>query len=430
MQDPKDLDLKPGEKSKKTAMLVVAGAFLMMFFANGITLATAGNYLVSVSTEFGVPISTISFYLTVQSLVMTCMIPFMGRMMALGNPRLVATISIVFQVVGYCLFSVWSAPWGFYISGALIGIGGACICFVATPLFINSWFRVNVGTYLGIVTIAPSVGQVIFNPICTNLIAAVGWRTTYLILGGIAAVGILTCALFLRNSPESYNLSAYGTETTDGHSPPALSGMIPGNVYRSTLFIPLIITTFILGYCVSVVTTMVPFVVTSGALTLAQAGLVGTVAAASMMVGKLVMGKMYDKFKIAPVTLFYTILQCIGFVLCVAVYTNTAFLFPAVVIMGIGIGGTGTITMPMVARILYGPKHYSQFYPKFTIAMGLATALSGFMNNYIYDVTGTYASIFYIMAAASVVGGLIIVYAQSQQAKILSQWDAPAPVKQ
>lgn len=408
-------------------MSVLIGCCVMMLCANGITMGTAGNYLVPVAEEFGTPISTIALYLTVQALVMMFLMPVMGTLMAKKNPRVIATICMAFQAAGYMLLSVWSAPWGFYISGALIGVGAACICYVAVPLFINSWFRTNVGMYMGIATIFPSIGQIIFNPISTSLIASIGWRGTYQILGAFAAVvGIVFCALCLRNAPSAYGMQAYGAEAAAGQAAPALSGMTPGEVYKSKVFVPLIIATFIFGYCVSVTATIAAFVMTSKALPLAQVGLAGMAVTAGMMVGKLVMGKMYDKFKIAPVTMLFAIFQCIGFVLCVMVYANKALLFPAMVILGIGMGGTGTITMPMVARILFGPKHYSVFYPKFTIAMGCAAALSGFLNNFIYDQTGTYTSIFYIMAAASIVGGLIIYYAQSKQNEIHRGWETPS----
>jgi hypothetical protein len=93
------------------------------------------------------------------------------------------------------------------------------------------------------------------------------------------------------------------------------------------------------------------------------------------------------------------------------------------VLIGIGIGGTGTITMPMVTRSLFGSKYFSSFYPKFTIAIGCSNALSGFLNNFVYDKTGTYASIFYIMAAASIISGLFVFYAQSKQSDVRKLWE-------
>jgi hypothetical protein len=79
----------------------------------------------------------------------------------------------------------------------------------------------------------------------------------------------------------------------------------------------------------------------------------------------------------------------------------------------------------MVTRTIFGPKYYSVYYPKFPIVNGIALAVVGFLNNYIYDVTGTYASIYYIMAGASLLGGFIVVYVQSQQEKLRQQWETP-----
>jgi MFS family permease len=412
------------QKSKTNAFLVLVGCCAMMLCANGIFMGTAGNYIVPVAREFGTQISTISLYLTVLGLTMMFFIPVMGRLMAKGHPRIVATICMALEAAGYLLFAFWPAPWGFYISGVLLGIGGACITYVAVPLFINSWFRINVGTFLGIATIFPSVGQLIFNPICTNLIVVVGWRMTYLIIGGIGAViGVLVVGLCLRNSPDSYGLQAYGSEASENQSIPVSSGMSPDKVYRSSIFIPLIITAFIFGYCVSVVSTISAFIMTAQALPAAQVGLGATAVAAGMMIGKIVMGKMYDKFKIAPVTMLFAVIQCVGFFVSAMVYSNHALLFPAMILVGIGIGGTGTIAVPMITRILFGPKHFAAFFPKFTIAIGCSNALSGFLNNYIYDMTGTYASIFYIMGGASIIAGFFIMYAQSKQSNLQKLWE-------
>jgi MFS family permease len=423
------------KKSNRTAMLVFIGCCMSMLFANGTIAGTKGNYSVPVANEFGTPISTISFFLTVQGIVMIFGTPIMGSLMVKKNPRVIATISAAFMAVGYLLFSVWHHPWGFYISGALIGIGSSCIIYVAVPLFMNSWFRASVGMYMGIALALSGVGQIFSNPISTYLFASVGWRSTALIIGGVAGTAsVLFCALCLRNKPESYGLRPYGADSasTAAGKPvsQAAGGMNPRDIYKSSVFIPLIITTFIFGYCVSVVPTITSFVMTLEILPTAQTGLATMTLAMGMLLGKVIIGRMFDKLKMVTVVLIFSVLQCISLVLTAMIYVNASLLFPALTLLGFCIGGTGTVAIPMVTRTIFGPKYYSVYYPKFPLVNGVALAVVGFLNNYIYDVTGTYGSIYCIMAGASLLGGLIIVYVQSQQEKLRQQWEPPATTDQ
>jgi sugar phosphate permease len=168
---------------------------------------------------------------------------------------------------------------------------------------------------MGIALAMSGVGQIFSNPISTYLFASVGWRSTALIIGGIAGtVGILSCAFCLRDKPESYGLKPYGADsasTVVGKSvPQAAGGMNPRDIYKSTVFIPLIITTFIFGYCVSVVPTITSFVMTLGILPTAQTGLATMTLAIGMLLGKVVIGRMFDKLRMATVVVIFSVLQC------------------------------------------------------------------------------------------------------------------------
>jgi MFS family permease len=288
---------------------------------------------------------------------------------------------------------------------------------------------------MGIALSMAGVGQIFSNPISTYLFASVGWRSTALIIGGIAGtVSVLSCAFCLRNKPESYGLKPYGADSASkAASKPgsqAAGGMNPRDIYKSVVFIPLIIATFIFGYCVSVVPTITSFVMTLGILPTAQTGLATMALAVGMLLGKVIMGRMFDKLKMATVVVIFSVLQCISLVFTAMIYISASLLFPALTLLGFCIGGTGTVAIPMVTRTIFGPKYYSVYYPKFPIVNGIALAVVGFLNNYIYDVTGTYASIYYIMAGASLLSGFIVVYVQSQQEKLRQQWEPPTIIAQ
>ena len=414
-------------KSKRTAFGVLFACCCLQFAANGICMGTAGTYMTYVAEAMGTPLSAISLYITVQGIVTMLTVPLIGRLMNTSMRRWVATLAMLAEVVGYTLLGVWDSPMGFYVSGAIIGLGGACITYTAVPLFVNSWFKTNVGTYLGIAVVWPGVAQMIFQPMVTNLCVSVGYQNTYFIMGAVAfVIGVIPAAIFLRNDPAQYQMEAYGSgqQAVSPQSAVAVKGMDAQSVYKSSLFVPLLIATFCFAYCMSISSLTSTFARTSGALSAANAGYAGTALAVGMIIGKFLIGKMFDKLPFGTSTIVFCVIQfiaCIGFVF-VYQFPTPALVLGLITLDGCAVGATGTVAIPYIVRATYGSKHYSSFYPKFTIVSGATPALCGFFNNWIQDVTGRLTIVFMLMCVFSVIGIIIVGIAQKRNAEMKAQW--------
>jgi len=68
------------------------------------------------------------------------------------------------------------------------------------------------------------VGTLLGAPPAAELIAAIGWRNTYLVLAGVAALGAVVAGSLVRRGPEHYGLGPDG----DAPAPRAPGGRLPG----------------------------------------------------------------------------------------------------------------------------------------------------------------------------------------------------------
>jgi predicted MFS family arabinose efflux permease len=73
-------------------------------------------------------------------------------------------------------------------------------------------------------------------PLAAELIEAVGWRKTYLVLAAVAAVGAIAAGALVRRGPEYYGLAPDGDVRAPGSPGGKLPGLSVGEAMRSRPF--------------------------------------------------------------------------------------------------------------------------------------------------------------------------------------------------
>ncbi|MBA7677116.1 hypothetical protein ES703_85364 [subsurface metagenome] len=106
-----------------------------------------------------------------------------------------------------------------YILYILVGIGGGFGGYISCTTVANNWFIKKRSLALGIFIACAGLGGFVFPPLTTSLIAAIGWRETWLVLAGLIIVlGVLLGGVVLvRNKPEDMG------QTPDGMPADAFS---------------------------------------------------------------------------------------------------------------------------------------------------------------------------------------------------------------
>ena len=108
---------------------------------------------------------------------------FGGRLQDRRGPRAAAFIGAVLVSLGFFLTSLTSSLTFLYVVfGVIVGAGNGFG--YATPMPVASkWFPDKRGLVVGMMVGGYGAGSAIIGPLATSLIASIGWRTTFRILG-------------------------------------------------------------------------------------------------------------------------------------------------------------------------------------------------------------------------------------------------------
>jgi MFS family permease len=129
--------------------------------------------------------------------------PLVGALATRFGPRNVMLGGVVLTALGGLGVATASEPWQLYLfAGVVPGLAFAGASSVPAAVLLAGWFAARLGLATGIVSAAIPAGQSLFVPLATALIPPLGWRETYILLGGlVAGIGIPILLWLARDPP-------------------------------------------------------------------------------------------------------------------------------------------------------------------------------------------------------------------------------------
>jgi MFS transporter, OFA family, oxalate/formate antiporter len=324
---------------------------------------------------------------------------------------------------GMMLMSGVHALWQLYIFLGLIAAAGMSAAFVPCNVTVVRWFTRRRGLALSITSSGASFGTFIFPPLATTLIAAYGWRRTYLLLGLLAVGGMVSCATFIARDPEKMGL------LPDGEAPPE----IPTNITigedlatenwtlseaQRTRAFWLLNVIFTLTWLVVFIPLVhiVPFAIDLGishflaAMTISVIGFAG-------FAGRLAIGPISDRLGRVPSLGLCLLLQALAF-LGFTTSTGLWLLYPAAAVFGFSYGGD-TALFPALIGDFFGRMAIGAIVG-FIFALAASPAAFGpFIAGYMYDATKNYHSAF-VLSAALNLAALALLFALKKPTRATS----------
>lgn len=190
--------------------VIVAISLIAMLIAYGIWWSFPVFY-VHILNEFGWSRASTASIFTIGSVVYGFGSLLAGILVDRFGPRRVLPIAGLLIALG-CWINSWaSAQWHFYAAyGIFMGLGVICTGFVPMTATISNWFVRKRGTALGIGLMGNVSPPLLAFPI-QYLIASLGWRVSFVVLGGIALflIAPLT-SIFMRTRPQDMGLQPDG----------------------------------------------------------------------------------------------------------------------------------------------------------------------------------------------------------------------------
>jgi MFS family permease len=384
-------------------VIVIACCFLLAA-GLGIIGNAAANFLYTVSTALEVPVGSLSLYMTVMSLTMLFSYPLAGKLLATKDLRLVITGGVILEVVGFGLMSTYRSVYLFYVSGFLIGAGGAVIMFMATPVLTAMWFRKKNGLAMGIPIACGTLGGAIFSQLAGILISGIGWRMSYLILAIIAAVMMLPFSLLVVKSPEQKGVTPYGYEE-DGAGSGAVTegGASVKEALRSPAFYLLALAVIALSIMTTLQMHIPTFASAQLGMSTAEASTVVAVILLVSVACSPLLGILADKLGYATTFTLGALFALAGIVVMVFCIERPGLAIVAAAIYGIGFV-TYNVLSPLMTRQIFGTLNYTKIWGYVMMAGSFGGAVGVPVEGYIYDFTGSYAPAFIGVGVLLVIG--------------------------
>ncbi|WP_422000333.1 MFS transporter [Reyranella sp.] len=214
---------------------VVAGAFLCMLTGYAVAYSFAA-FFGALESEFGARRGEISLVFSISAFLYFLLGFPAGLIADRTGPRPVVVGGLLLIALGLVAAAQADTLWQVY-AGYGLGVGlGIGFSYVPSVAAVQRWFVRRRGTASGIAVAGIGVGTLVGAPVAHWLIAAIGWRHTYLVLAAVAVAGALLSGWLVRPGPERYGLTPDGDPPLPSGASTMPAGLGLGEAVRSGPF--------------------------------------------------------------------------------------------------------------------------------------------------------------------------------------------------
>jgi MFS family permease len=214
---------------------VVAGAFVCMMVGFAVAYSFA-SFFRPLEVEFGARRGETSLVFSIAAFLYFLLGFPAGLIGDRLGPRPVVSGGLMLVAAGLVVASQATALWQVYL-GYGLGVGvGVGFSYVPSVAAVQRWFVRGRGIASGLAIAGIGIGTLLGAPLAAELIAVIGWRNTYLVLAGVAALGAVVAGSLVRRGPEHYGLGPDGDTPTSAVSGGQLPGLSVGQAMRTRPF--------------------------------------------------------------------------------------------------------------------------------------------------------------------------------------------------
>ena len=387
---------------------VVIGGIICQFCAG--MLYSWSIYVNPLIEEFGWERSSVTLTMSITTLLIPIVMIFAGKLLPKLGPAKVTLIGAVSLSLGLVISSFATTIPILYLGfGILGGVGVGFIYGVPIATCVK-WFPDKKGFISGLAVAGFGLGSIIFAPICTALIAAIGPSKTFLVQAAITIVGIAIGAPLMKAAPDGYK--------PEGWNPPEVKqGAATSHNFKSGEMIKtmqywflLIMYLFINMSGLMVIGHASPISQQIAGLTPLEAGAIVSVLSITNTVGRFLGGAASDKFGAKRVV---TAIYIVNTVLLISLSFMTSF-----ALIALGIGGLAVCfgammgSYPSIVLDYFGPKYYSTNYALIFLAYGIGGIIGPQIAVTSVANTGSYTMSFIIIAVSCVIGALMSIFSK------------------
>lgn len=332
--------------------------------------------------------------------------PFVGHLCDKVGNRVVALTSVTLFAIAFASIGLFTtqAVWTFYAAWAVMALVAQGTGPIPWTRAISEWFYARRGFAFGLALMGSGIAAFIAPPLVTALIGAVGWRMAYVVVGAVIFC-VAFPALFWGLRPAPPEVLEAGARVKGGMS--GKYGKTLGEALRSYRFWVIALSFSFISLGVSgIISNLVPLL-TDRAFTPQTAAVIASVVGLSVLLGRLVVGALLDRFWGPGIAFVLMALPASACMLLASAELSTPMTVFAVFIVGFAAGAEFDIIAYFVTRY-FGLKYYGKIYGVQYTIFFLGAGLAPLIFARVYDVTNSYNPVLYVAAAAFLVSAALL----------------------
>ena len=374
--------------------LVLACGSVLITLTMGLR-QTFGLFLPPISDALGTGREMFAFAIAVQNLIWGASSPFFGALADRFGARWVAAAGGLLYAGGLILTGTASGDAQIMTGQFLIGLGlGGAGFSVVLGIVARSAAPQKRSFALGIVSAAGSFGQFAMVPIGQGLLAAFDWQIAMLVLSAVAAT-MIGFAFGLRDIDAADASAARQTIS---------QALREAFAYRS--FVLLTVGFFVCGFQVVFIATHLPAFCADHGVSADVAAWALSLVGLFNIVGSLSFGWAgghWSKRNALVILYAGRSLVILAFVL-LPISPTSALIF------GAAVGCLWLATVPLTSGLIatfFGTRYMAMLYGIVFVSHQLGSFMGAWLGGYIYDRTGSYTSMWWLVIASGFVAALL-----------------------
>jgi predicted MFS family arabinose efflux permease len=374
-----------------------------------ILIFSFGVFLKPLVRDFHAGRGTISFALTLTTIGALC-VPLAGRLIdRIGARKVIlpanVAASLIFLAAYFCSDKIWQLYLFYLLLGIVIsGVIPVSYCYV-----VSHWFDRHRGLALGLMMAGLGTGAVVMPTVAQYLIARLGWRLTFGVVGAsILVITVPVLNKFLVERPDSMGLLPDGMPHSLKASlrPVSDGGMTLTEAWRKPDFWLLLCAVVLVSASVTACLAHIAAILTDRGASAKTVALATSLFGAGVLIGRTGSGYLLDRFRGSRVTavIFASAAAGIGLL---RIEASQQLAFAAAFFIGLGQGAEVDIMAFLISRY-FGLRAFGAIYGVIFAAFALSGGLGTYLMGVSFDVTGSYALMLAGFCIAAFIGAALM----------------------
>lgn len=393
---------------------IVVAAFLLSASSTGLLTNLNSLFIAPAIETLGVNHSTFMLFSTLAMFASMATTPFIGPLFRKHSARKLIMLGGILGGCAHLIYSFAPNVAFFYVGGILAGGSSGLFGAVPMNLLLSNWFYEKRGTMIGIAYTGSSLTTSLMSPIVTKLIAEFGWRSTYRILAASIVIVVLITALLVRTNPQDIGQKPYGTANKTAEEIKH-TGFMRKDSMKKPWFWMYAVALFLLGLIVSGTSQQLVTYWTSEGVSAERAAALYSLVMLVGLVGKIVLGNVFDHFGISRSVIFCGIIAAGAFITLALCLDNISLYVPALLY---GIVTAELVIIPSFStNRLFGRLDYPANQSMLTTILFLGSSLGITFCALVFDITGSYKMAWFIYAVIAVILTVLVFAADKMSIK-------------